>query len=214
MIISKNFHWNKTVVNTFPALPIKSPLGSVGRLLSLTSFPQTLLSIQPSKTMSPTSKPVAKRGRRAFNPPRPATKTTKAKPTIPRRKSAPAKQSFIDSAAEDDEDEADDDDDAELISSRSKNASASEESDSLPTTTRVGTQDAPPTIPPALLTKLLHHHFRDDKIRIEKEANGVVGKYMETFVREAIARAAFERSEAGGEGIGGHFLEVCGSTSW
>ena len=36
---------------------------------------------------------------------------------------------------------------------------------------------------------------------------------METFVREAIARAAFERSEAGGEGIGGHFLEVSASTS-
>ena len=198
-----------TVVNTFPALPLYLRL-----LLSLTSLSQTLLSIQPSKTMPPTSKPVAKRGPRAFNPPRPATKTTKAKSTIPRRKSAPAKQSFIDSTAEDDEDEADNDDDAELISSRSEDASASEESDSLPTTTHVGTQDAPPTIPPALLTKLLHHHFRDDKIRIEKEANGVVGKYMETFVREAIARAAFERSEAGGEGIGGHFLEVCGSTSW
>ena len=38
----------------------------------------------------------------------------------------------------------------------------------------------------------------------------MVGKYMETFVREAIARAAFERSEAGGKGIGGDFLEVSG----
>ena len=63
-------------------------------------------------------------------------------------------------------------------------------------------------MPPALLTKLLHYHFQDDKVRIGKEANGVVGKYMETFVREAIARAAFERSEAGGKGIGDDFLEV------
>lgn len=171
--------------------------------------------------MPPTSKPVAKRGRPAFKPPRPATKPSKTKTKTPnRRKSAPAKQSLIDSAAEADEeeddeedDDDDDDDDAELVSSHSQNASASEESDALPTTTRVGTQDAPPTIPPALLTKLLHHHFQDDKIRIGKEANGVVGKYMETFVREAIARAAFERSEAGGKGFGGHFLEVCGSTS-
>ena len=33
---------------------------------------------------------------------------------------------------------------------------------------------------------------------------------METFVREAIARAAFERGEAGGgeQGIAGGFLEV------
>ena len=30
---------------------------------------------------------------------------------------------------------------------------------------------------------------------------------METFVREALARAAFERSEAEG-GLRGHFLEV------
>lgn len=34
---------------------------------------------------------------------------------------------------------------------------------------------------------------------------------MDTFVREAIARAAFERREEGGEGRGGHFLEVGGS---
>ncbi len=33
---------------------------------------------------------------------------------------------------------------------------------------------------------------------------------METFVREAIARAAFERREAGGTGIEGGFLEVSG----
>ena len=48
----------------------------------------------------------------------------------------------------------------------------------------------------------------------------MVGKYMETFVREAIARAAFERAEVeagqgGGRGSGGGgwhgvFLEVSG----
>ncbi len=38
---------------------------------------------------------------------------------------------------------------------------------------------------------------------------------METFVREAIARAAFERREAGGTGIEGGFLEVSGDfVSW
>ena len=40
----------------------------------------------------------------------------------------------------------------------------------------------------------------------------MVGKYMETFVREAIARAAFERAESekegGGGGWSGGFLEV------
>lgn len=164
--------------------------------------------------MPPTSKPVAKRGRPAFKPPHPASKTTKTKTSSPHRKSAPAKHSFIDSAAEDDEDEdqyeeeVDDDDDAELVSSHSRDASAFEELDALPITAYVGAQDAPPTIPPALLTRLLHHHFKDDNVRIGKEANGVVGKYMETFVREAITRAAFERNEAGGKGIGGDFVEV------
>ena len=164
--------------------------------------------------MPPTSKPVAKRGRPAFKLPRPATEYQKSKATGSRRKSSPTKHSFIDSAAEGDKDEDeyddDDDDDPELVSSQSSDDSASGESDTLPTATHVGTQDLPPTISPALLTKLLHHHFQDDKFRIGKQANGVVGKYMETFVREAIARAAFERSEAGGTGFGSDFLEVSG----
>ena len=164
--------------------------------------------------MPRTSKPVAKRGRPAFKPPRPATETHKSKATDSCRKFGSTKHSFIDSAAEgdgdEDEDDSDDDDDPELVSSQSVDDSASGESDNLPTTAHVGTQDPPPTISPALLTKLLHHHFQDDNFRIGKQANGVVGKYMETFVREAIARAAFERSEAGGTGIGSNFLEVNG----
>ena len=164
--------------------------------------------------MPPTSKPVAKRGRPAFRPPRPATEIQKSKATGSRRKSGPTKHSFIDAAAQGDEDEDehddDDDDDPELISSQSSDDSASGQSNTLASTTHVGTQDLPPTISPALLTKLLHHHFQDVKFRIGKQANGVVGKYMETFVREAIARAAFERSEAGGTGIGSNFLEVSG----
>jgi len=49
-------------------------------------------------------------------------------------------------------------------------------------------------------------------MRIGKGANAAVGKYFETFVREAIARAAFERAEAVGSagGRGDGFLEVSG----
>ncbi|OBT62211.1 hypothetical protein VE03_08059 [Pseudogymnoascus sp. 23342-1-I1] len=66
--------------------------------------------------------------------------------------------------------------------------------------------DAPTeTIPPALLTTLLTEFFADERTRISRGADKAVGKYMETFVREAIARAAFER---GGEGRGDGFLEV------
>lgn len=63
-------------------------------------------------------------------------------------------------------------------------------------------------IPPKLLTKLLHHHFEHDKTRIGKDANALLGKYMETFVREALARAAYERSKAEGGAAGRDFLEV------
>ena len=50
-------------------------------------------------------------------------------------------------------------------------------------------------------------------MRISKGADRAVGKYMEIFVREAIARAAFERSggEEGrgrGRGMGDGFMEV------
>ncbi|KAI9675755.1 MAG: hypothetical protein M1817_001122 [Caeruleum heppii] len=58
------------------------------------------------------------------------------------------------------------------------------------------TLEASATIPPQLLTKLLHAHFKEDGMRMSKDANAVVGKYMETFVKEALARAALERSEA------------------
>ncbi|KAK6084527.1 hypothetical protein SCUP234_03316 [Seiridium cupressi] len=56
------------------------------------------------------------------------------------------------------------------------------------------------TIPPDLLTRLLHEFFEKDGTRISKGANEAVAKYMDIFVREAIARAAVEKE--------GGFLEV------
>ena len=44
-----------------------------------------------------------------------------------------------------------------------------------------------------------------------KDANVLVGKYMETFVREAIARAECERANAETEEVKRHFLEVRGT---
>ena len=125
-----------------------------------------------------------------FKPPRPASKpSTKTNPP-PRRISAPSlvPQSLTSSEDEDRED-------ADELSQASAPQAR---------TTPTATHDAPPTIPPKLLTKLLHHHFADEKTRLSKDANAIVGKYMETFVREALARAAFERREVGG----GDFLEV------
>jgi hypothetical protein len=63
-------------------------------------------------------------------------------------------------------------------------------------------------IPPDLLTRLLHENFKEEGTRLSKDASKAVGKYMETFVREALARAAFTRAEVE-EGNGGDgFLEV------
>ena len=69
-----------------------------------------------------------------------------------------------------------------------------------------------PQIPSKLLTRLLHHHFQNEKTKIAKDANTVVAKYVDVFVREAIARAAYERAGADnaatGSRIGDGFLEV------
>jgi centromere protein X len=65
------------------------------------------------------------------------------------------------------------------------------------------------SIPPDLLTRLLHENFKEEGTRLSKDASKAVGKYMETFVREALARAAFARveiEERSGRADG--FLEV------
>ncbi|KAL8901614.1 MAG: hypothetical protein Q9207_005110 [Kuettlingeria erythrocarpa] len=147
------------------------------------------------------SKQPAKRGRPVFKTPRPAaSKFSKSKAT-PRRKSAPATTILTSSESEDG-----------LDSAANEGLPDSEISTSETVEAPSGTQDPPPAIPPKLLTRLLHHHLEEKEggiTRIGKDANALVGTYMETFVREAIARAAFERSLADeGAGMGDGFLEV------
>ena len=132
-------------------------------------------------------KPGAKRKAPTFKPPRPAAKK---KADIPRRKSAPAKALSISS---------DQSDEISLPSEDGENPQAATPSQS---------DEPPPTIPPKLLTRLLHHYFEDEETRLGKDANTLVGKYIETFVREAIARATFERAQAQDGSIGAEFLEV------
>lgn len=59
-----------------------------------------------------------------------------------------------------------------------------------------------PTIPPELLTRILHEFFEKEETRITRDANAAVARYVDVFVREAIARAAVESGREGG------FLEV------
>lgn len=66
-----------------------------------------------------------------------------------------------------------------------------------------------PTVPSELLTRLLYEFFESDKTKITKDANEAVARYVDIFVREAIARSVVERE--GGNGTtsgGGGFLEV------
>ena len=126
-----------------------------------------------------------------FKPPRPISESSTKTKTPPRRKSAPSRvPSSLQSSSSDDDVDLD----------RASKTFVPEDT----TTSRVLAHDAPPTIPPKLLTTLLNHHFRDEDTRIGKDANALVIKYMETFVREALARAAFEKNDAGER----DFLEV------
>lgn len=154
--------------------------------------------------MPTAAKAPVKRGRPAFKPPRPSGSKAKRSKSTSQQKSAAATN--IESSSGSDDDIAShaagksSDSEIELVSS---SADAAEPSN---------TQDPPPVVPPALITRLLYHHLekeQGDKMKIGKEANMLVGKYLDTFVREAIARAAFERNQADeATGSGDGFIEV------
>jgi histone H3/H4 len=83
-------------------------------------------------------------------------------------------------------------------------------------TTVIGTsKDNIPLLPSALLTRLLHESLENKtSTKIGKQANALTARYLDLFVREAVARAvevAKERKEmreAGGEGVQDIWLEV------
>lgn len=60
--------------------------------------------------------------------------------------------------------------------------------------------EAEKTIPNKLLTRILHDFFAKDTTRISSAANAATAKYVDVFVREAIARAAVDKK--------GGFLEA------
>ena len=64
-------------------------------------------------------------------------------------------------------------------------------------------------IPPKLLARLLYEGFEDSNMQIQKGALDLTGRYIELFVKEAIARARFERRDARkGSAIADGFLQV------
>lgn len=69
--------------------------------------------------------------------------------------------------------------------------------------------EGPPPIPQKLLTRLLYEGFEDKDMKIGREAMNVYGKYIETFVREALARAMYEKEDADKDGgVGDGFVQV------
>lgn len=111
----------------------------------------------------------------------------------------------------DDEDDLDDDEEEEDVDDsvhRRRSTNTQDASTAVPAPSQ-DAEDQPP-IPPKLLNRLLHEGFEDEDMRIGKEAMAVAGKYVETFVREALARAMYEREEADREegGGGDGFLQV------
>jgi hypothetical protein len=59
-----------------------------------------------------------------------------------------------------------------------------------------GRDDQLPPIPQKLLARLLYESFEDKNTKVGKDALAVFGKYIEVFVREGLARAAYEREKA------------------
>lgn len=85
--------------------------------------------------------------------------------------------------------------DSHLVAENASN----QQTEATTTRTQVG-EDESKKIPAELLVRLLHSFFEKDGTRISRDANAAVAKYMDIFVKEAIARTDHETS--------GTFLEV------
>ncbi len=158
-----------------------------------------------------TSSNAARRKGPQFNPPRPvkgATETSAAKKRAAattsrsagatKKSKAPATIISSDDEEEDVEEDADSDDLIEMEDAPVRNSTRQPQ----PVTT------APP-IPAPLLARLLYENFENTDTQIQKGAMNLTGKYIEIFVREALARAKNERETAVKDGgISDGFLQV------
>lgn len=194
-----------------------------------------------------TSEPSVRRGRPAFNPPRPVTTSTfsKARPTISTANSSRARgtargrtrgssrgnagfksaRTTIVNSDDEDEDEDEDENMSDAAKaqepdfdfdfdsfSAAEGDSADENALETINTTALPLPPSESIIPPRLLQRLVYEGFEDKDMKIGREAMGVMGKYVETFLREAVARAHLERKEEmarkGGEEMEDGFLQV------
>lgn len=69
--------------------------------------------------------------------------------------------------------------------------------------------DADASISLPLLRRTMQEHFKDEaKTKISTDALKILGVYIDTFTREAIARCALERKEKDDQAAGDSWLEV------
>jgi hypothetical protein len=105
-----------------------------------------------------------------------------------------AAESLLDDEAEVENDESDEGEDEE----NGADDSASDADMMLAEVTHHTPDDSAlaPAIPIPLLHRLMHHSFKNpEETKLSTDARACVGRYIETFIREGIARCAFEVSE-------------------
>jgi len=139
----------------------------------------------PGPTKATSSKSTVATGLKTTQPSRPSTSTTAAAATI------------IDSTDEEngDFDESVLDDVHDDVGNTSTSHAAA---------VAMQSSQSQSAIPRNLLVRILHENFENGDTRITQDAADVLVRYMEVFVQEAMARAARENGERGGDG----FLEV------
>ena len=166
----------------------------------------------------------AKRSRPAFSPPRPRKSKSKAtkssKPTESNKKrSRPSKTTTTSTAKsskrprrDSHTDTASSGSEAEAEASSTSNSQSPARS---PSPTHILVEPistASDTIPLALIHHIANTHFTSEKQTIlTKDALTLLGTYVDTFVREAVTRCAYERADADGEGLG---KETVGGQGW
>jgi centromere protein X len=133
---------------------------------------------------------------RAFKPPRPSASTgrsnTRQTGSIPR-------DPFEDESSKGESDSPS----AQQSAPTARRQSANTERDA-----QAAAEQQSPLIPALLLTRICQENFHHPDTKLGKEARMLLGKYMDTFVREALARAKHEMDQKKGAARTRDFLEV------
>lgn len=112
-----------------------------------------------------------------------------------------ATERLLDDEAEGDEDESDGDEEEQDEAEDDNDASDADMMLAEVTHDLPENEAMEPAIPIPLLHRLMHHSFKTSQdTKLSTDARACVGKYIEVFIREGIARCAFEVSEKAHEG--------------